>query len=159
MSEFYNSIFRAASQQVVMRNSIKSNPSCSEWSIDSLSLTVLLHDCLYRRPPINEDMVERFTVKIYGTSDTLTDLEGNINIAYHVDWPINIVLHSTSLTMYNKVFQFLLKVKHSLWALQDIDAKQIAKSFDSIPKNWESCVLSCLYNSQPFNRRRVFRRG
>ena len=134
MSEFYNSIFKAASQQLVRKNTKKSNIPYSEWSIDSLSLTVLLHDCLYRRPPMSEDMVERFTVKNYGTSDTLTDLENNIHIAYHVDWPMNIVLHSTSLSMYNKVFQFLLKVKHSLWALQEIDAKEISLSLEKAQK-------------------------
>ena len=134
MSEFYNSIFKAVSQQLMQKSTKKSNLPCSEWSIDSLSLTVLLHDCLYRRPPTGEDMVERFTVKIYGTSDTLTDLESNIHIAYHVDWPMNIVLHSTSLTMYNKVFQFLLKVKHALWSLQEIDPKEISKSLENAQK-------------------------
>ena len=28
--------------------------------------------------------------------------------------------------MYNKVFRFLLTVKHSLWALLNIDAKELA---------------------------------
>ena len=129
MLEFYSSIFEACSQHNVQRNADNTaTSSCFEPTIDSLSLTMMLHDCLYRRPQTSEEMVERFSVKVYGAADPFNDLESNINLTYHVDWPLNIVLHSSSLTMYNKVFQFILKVKHSLWALQQIDAKDLAKS-------------------------------
>ena len=133
LSEFYNSIFEAASQNAVQSRN-QSSGSCVEWSTDSLSLTTMLHDCLYRRPPTMEDIVERFSVKVYGTLDTISNIENNIHLTYHVDWPLNIVLHSTSLSTYNKIFQFLLKIKHSLWALQQIDAKDLAAALEKAQK-------------------------
>ena len=133
LSEFYTSIFEASSQMSMKKLADKSN-TCFDSSIDSLSLTLMLHDCLYRRPPKLEEMVENFTVKVYGTVDMINDLENNIHLTYHVDWPLNIVLHSTSLVMYNQVFQFLLKIKHALWALQQIDANQLAVALKKAQK-------------------------
>ena len=133
LSEFYTNIFESSIQQYVQKNEQQTKTNCYEVMIDSLSLTTMLHDCLYRRPPTSEELIENFSVSIdsdkafFGSQqDGIYDLEGNIHLAYHVDWPVNIVLNSTNLAMYSKVFQFLLKVKHSLWALQEINAKDLA---------------------------------
>ena len=106
LSEFYTTLF----------NNLDTNPA----ECDDLSLSILLHDCLCRR--FITDDVEKFNLSMdISTKEPLT----TINLNYSVKWPLNIVLHSKALDMYNKVFKFLLGVKHSLWALLQIDPKDL----------------------------------
>ncbi|KAM3925323.1 gamma-tubulin complex component 6 [Leptodactylus fuscus] len=48
--------------------------------------------------------------------DTLSCLE----LRYKVDWPLNIVITDTCINKYNKIFSFLLQLKHMVWTLRDI---------------------------------------
>ncbi|XP_075065008.1 gamma-tubulin complex component 6 [Mixophyes fleayi] len=48
--------------------------------------------------------------------DTLSCLE----LKYKVDWPLNIVITDTCINKYNKIFSFLLQLKHMVWTLRDI---------------------------------------
>ncbi|XP_056429720.1 gamma-tubulin complex component 6 isoform X2 [Hyla sarda] len=48
--------------------------------------------------------------------DTLSCLE----LRYKVDWPLNIVITDTCINKYNKVFSFLLQLKHMVWTLRDV---------------------------------------
>lgn len=141
LSEFYTSIFESSAQII---ESTQRTLNSAGGSIDSLSLTMLLHDCLSRRPSTAEEMVERFSVKVDGNTAS-DNMEGNIHLSYHVEWPLNIVLHSTSLSMYNKVFQFLLKVKHALWALQEINAKDLAIALENAQKLRASAIKEHSY--------------
>ena len=75
-----------------------------------------------RRYPTEE--IEKFTLHL-DVSEKGPLLE-TVALSYSVKWPLNIVLHSKALEMYNKVFQFLLSVKHSIWALIQIDVKALA---------------------------------
>ena len=79
-----------------------------------------MHDCLCRRYPTEE--IEKFALHSDLNEKSLLE---TITLSYSVKWPMNIVLHSKALEMYNKVFRFLLKVKHSIWALLQIDVKGI----------------------------------
>ena len=88
---------------------------------DTLSLSVILHDCLCRRFPTEE--IEKFTLHLDISEKPLLE---TVALSYSVKWPLSIVLHSKALEMYNKVFQFLLSVKHSIWALIQIDVKALA---------------------------------
>ncbi|XP_007502809.1 gamma-tubulin complex component 6 [Monodelphis domestica] len=48
--------------------------------------------------------------------DALSCLE----LRYKVDWPLNIVITESCLNKYNKIFSFLLQLKHMMWTLKDI---------------------------------------
>uniref|UniRef100_A0A4X2JYV0 Gamma-tubulin complex component 6 n=1 Tax=Vombatus ursinus TaxID=29139 RepID=A0A4X2JYV0_VOMUR len=48
--------------------------------------------------------------------DALSCLE----LRYKVDWPLNIVITESCLNKYNKVFSFLLQLKHMMWTLKDV---------------------------------------
>ena len=41
-----------------------------------------------------------------------------LELKYDVDWPINIVITSSTLDKYNKVFHLLLQMKRASWALK-----------------------------------------
>ena len=114
MSEFYNHMF----EMVGYRKEYE------QW--DATSLNILLHDCLSRRLLTEE--IEKFSIDI--DLKAKNPLE-TLVLSYNVKWPLNIVLHSQSIEMYNKIFNFLLKVKHSLWALLKIDCKELATTMKS----------------------------
>ncbi|XP_054255475.1 gamma-tubulin complex component 6 [Indicator indicator] len=48
--------------------------------------------------------------------DALSCLE----LRYKVDWPLNIVITESCMNKYNKIFSFLLQLKHMVWTLKDI---------------------------------------
>ncbi|XP_036614826.1 gamma-tubulin complex component 6 isoform X2 [Trichosurus vulpecula] len=48
--------------------------------------------------------------------DALSCLE----LRYKVDWPLNIVITESCLNKYNKIFSFLLQLKHMMWTLKDV---------------------------------------
>ena len=87
----------------------------AKMDFDSQSLNVLLHDCLSRRFPSEE--IEKFHIDI--DINVKIPLE-SVKLSYDVSWPMNIILHTESLTKYNRVFIFLLSVKQALWALLKI---------------------------------------
>ena len=41
-----------------------------------------------------------------------------LELKYEVEWPVNIVITSSALDKYNKVFQLLLQMKRASWALK-----------------------------------------
>ena len=71
---------------------------------DSTSLNILLHDSLCRRFPSEE--IEKFHIEIDTNAKNPLD---SVYMSYDVSWPMNIILHTESLAMYNKVFVFLLR--------------------------------------------------
>ncbi len=111
MSEFYSVMFDKLASTV---------ETC-----DGTSLTILLQDCLCRRYSFED--AERFGLTIDPEAKTPLD---TISLTYTVQWPLNIVVHSSTLVMYNKVFVFLLKVKQAIWALQEIEAKELAEAIE-----------------------------
>ncbi|XP_066447969.1 gamma-tubulin complex component 6 isoform X1 [Eleutherodactylus coqui] len=48
--------------------------------------------------------------------DTLSCLE----LRYKVDWPLNIAITETCINKYNKIFSFLIQLKHMVWTLRDV---------------------------------------
>uniref|UniRef100_A0A8D0L1V1 Gamma-tubulin complex component 6 n=1 Tax=Sphenodon punctatus TaxID=8508 RepID=A0A8D0L1V1_SPHPU len=48
--------------------------------------------------------------------DALSCLE----LRYKVDWPLNIVITESCMMKYNKIFSFLLQLKHMVWTLKDV---------------------------------------
>ena len=93
-----------------------------------------------RRYPTEE--IEKFTLHL-DVSEKGPLLE-TVALSYSVKWPLNIVLHSKALEMYNKVFQFLLSVKHSIWALIQIDVKALA---DTISEQGKFMVSRNTYHN------------
>lgn len=48
--------------------------------------------------------------------DSLNCLE----LRYKVDWPLNIVITDSCMNKYNRLFSFLLQLKHMVWTLRDV---------------------------------------
>ncbi|XP_076026985.1 gamma-tubulin complex component 6 [Genypterus blacodes] len=48
--------------------------------------------------------------------DSLNCLE----LRYKVDWPLNIIITDSCLNKYNRLFSFLLQLKHMVWSLRDV---------------------------------------
>ncbi|XP_070611488.1 gamma-tubulin complex component 6 [Erythrolamprus reginae] len=43
-----------------------------------------------------------------------------LDLRYKVDWPLNIVITENCMNKYNKIFSFLLQLKHMVWTLKDV---------------------------------------
>lgn len=43
-----------------------------------------------------------------------------LSLTYQVDWPLNIIITDNILVKYNKIFQYLLKLRRVQWALNDM---------------------------------------
>ncbi|KAK5638877.1 hypothetical protein RI129_013172 [Pyrocoelia pectoralis] len=100
---FYNYFF----------NILESNRS---WSIQT-SLTSHLQDTiadvypkLYNKATV--DLKENWQL----STDPVTICQ-KLNIHYQIEWPINIIIQDEHITMYSYMFQFILKVKWSLYTL------------------------------------------
>ncbi|KAM9311725.1 gamma-tubulin complex component 6 [Gastrophryne carolinensis] len=48
------------------------------------------------------------------------DILSCLELRYKVDWPLNIVITDTCINKYNKIFSFLLQLKHMVWTLRDV---------------------------------------
>ncbi|XP_041966366.1 gamma-tubulin complex component 6 isoform X2 [Alosa sapidissima] len=48
--------------------------------------------------------------------DSLNCLE----LRYKVDWPLNIIISDSCMNKYNRLFSFLLQLKHMVWTLRDV---------------------------------------
>uniref|UniRef100_A0A3Q1J3P9 Gamma-tubulin complex component 6 n=1 Tax=Anabas testudineus TaxID=64144 RepID=A0A3Q1J3P9_ANATE len=48
--------------------------------------------------------------------DSLNCLE----LRYKVDWPLNIIITDNCMNKYNRLFSFLLQLKHMVWSLRDV---------------------------------------
>lgn len=48
--------------------------------------------------------------------DSLNCLE----LRYKVDWPVNIIITDSCMSKYNRLFSFLLQLKHMVWSLRDV---------------------------------------
>ncbi|XP_068132453.1 gamma-tubulin complex component 6 [Hyperolius riggenbachi] len=48
------------------------------------------------------------------------DILSCLELRYKVDWPLNIVITDTCMNQYNKIFSFLLQLKHMVWTLRDV---------------------------------------
>ncbi|KAM6937282.1 gamma-tubulin complex component 6 [Xenentodon cancila] len=48
--------------------------------------------------------------------DSLNCLE----LRYKVDWPMNIIITDSCMNKYNRLFSFLLQLKHMVWSLRDV---------------------------------------
>ncbi|KAF3688593.1 Gamma-tubulin complex component 6 [Channa argus] len=48
--------------------------------------------------------------------DSLNCLE----LCYKVDWPLNIIITDSCMNKYNRLFSFLLQLKHMVWSLRDV---------------------------------------
>ncbi|EFJ22118.1 hypothetical protein SELMODRAFT_27937, partial [Selaginella moellendorffii] len=45
-----------------------------------------------------------------------------IELGYHVDWPLNLILTADALCLYNLIFRLLLRVRHAVFALGEISS-------------------------------------
>ncbi|XP_051889601.1 gamma-tubulin complex component 6 isoform X2 [Pristis pectinata] len=43
-----------------------------------------------------------------------------LELRYKVNWPLNIVITESCMNKYNKIFSFLLQLKHMVWTLKDV---------------------------------------
>ena len=84
-----------------------------------MSATLLLLDCLGKRFP---DECESFLITF--ADESAPDLE-SMTLSYRVDWPLYFIFNRNTMKMYNEIFKFLLRVKRSLWTLQQIQAKDL----------------------------------
>nr|XP_015207665.1 PREDICTED: gamma-tubulin complex component 6 [Lepisosteus oculatus] len=48
------------------------------------------------------------------------DALGCLELRYKVDWPLNIVITDSCMSKYNRLFSFLLQLKHMVWTLRDV---------------------------------------
>ncbi|XP_043944728.1 gamma-tubulin complex component 6 [Protopterus annectens] len=48
------------------------------------------------------------------------DVLNCLELRYKVDWPLNIVITESCMNKYNKIFSFLLQLKHMVWTLKDV---------------------------------------
>ncbi|XP_072257700.1 gamma-tubulin complex component 6 [Pyxicephalus adspersus] len=48
------------------------------------------------------------------------DILSCLELRYKVSWPLNIVITDTCINKYNKIFSFLLQLKHMVWTLRDV---------------------------------------
>ncbi|KAL8221149.1 UNVERIFIED_CONTAM: Gamma-tubulin complex component 6 [Gekko kuhli] len=48
------------------------------------------------------------------------DVLNCLELRYKVDWPLNIVITENCMNKYNKIFSFLLQLKHMVWTLKDV---------------------------------------
>lgn len=145
MSEFYTAIFTgsAASYEEGLLTGVSRSAEAFSFN-SSVSITMLLHDRLGRG--FRTEEVERFSITLQseptdslvasggtsaakGGSSNLSVID-KLNLTYHVDCPLNLVLHRGTLVKYNRVFGFLLKIKHALWALHEIDLKSLNSVID-----------------------------
>ena len=126
MFEFYTDVFRRLDDE-------------SE-DLDSPSATLFLQDCIARRYP---EEAERFRIDFVMQDDQDTFSLEKTALLYDIEWPLSIVLHEESLKKYSKVFVFLMRVKQSLWALQQIKAKDLAETlgFEEEEKSFEEDSL------------------
>ncbi len=93
--------------------------------LESTSITFFLQDCVARR---YHEEADRFSVTLPEREGEELDAEQYLDgmvLSYSVDWPLNIILSSKSLAVYNKVFRFLLRVKRAMWSLRQIQAKEL----------------------------------
>ncbi|XP_071589899.1 gamma-tubulin complex component 6 isoform X2 [Heliangelus exortis] len=74
--------------------------------------------------------------------DALSCLE----LRYKVDWPLNIVITESCMNKYNKIFSFLLQLKHMVWTLKDV---------------WfhlkRTALVSCASNSVQFRQLQLYK--
>jgi len=109
--------------------------------LDSSSLTLLLQDCLSQR---FGSWAEGFSCAYSaeeGSSVPLPSITG-LSINMHIAWPLNIILSPENLGVYNKIYLFLVGVKHSLWCLQSVSLKQICRMDQQLEKDESSLELS-----------------
>uniref|UniRef100_A0A8C6TSU2 Gamma-tubulin complex component 6 n=1 Tax=Neogobius melanostomus TaxID=47308 RepID=A0A8C6TSU2_9GOBI len=43
-----------------------------------------------------------------------------LDLRYKVDWPLNIIITDSCMSKYNRLFSFLLQLKHMVWSLRDV---------------------------------------
>uniref|UniRef100_A0A3B3SM78 Gamma-tubulin complex component n=1 Tax=Paramormyrops kingsleyae TaxID=1676925 RepID=A0A3B3SM78_9TELE len=43
-----------------------------------------------------------------------------LELCYKVDWPLNIIITDSCMDKYNRLFSFLLQLKHMVWTLRDV---------------------------------------
>ncbi|XP_036376235.1 gamma-tubulin complex component 6 [Megalops cyprinoides] len=43
-----------------------------------------------------------------------------LELRYKVDWPLNIIITDSCMNKYNRLFSFLLQLKHMVWTLRDV---------------------------------------
>uniref|UniRef100_A0A8C5MGH1 Gamma-tubulin complex component 6 n=1 Tax=Leptobrachium leishanense TaxID=445787 RepID=A0A8C5MGH1_9ANUR len=51
---------------------------------------------------------------------TAPDTLNCLDLKYRIDWPLSIVVTESCMNKYNKVFSFLLQLKHMVWTLTDV---------------------------------------
>uniref|UniRef100_A0A6I8NRG3 Gamma-tubulin complex component 6 n=1 Tax=Ornithorhynchus anatinus TaxID=9258 RepID=A0A6I8NRG3_ORNAN len=55
-----------------------------------------------------------------GFAPNAPDALSCLELRYKVDWPLNIVITGSCMNKYNKIFSFLLQLKHVTWTLKDV---------------------------------------
>ncbi|KAG2469112.1 GCP6 protein, partial [Polypterus senegalus] len=48
------------------------------------------------------------------------DVLACLELQYKVDWPLNVVITESCMNKYNRIFSFLLQLKHMVWTLHDV---------------------------------------
>ncbi|KAG9342265.1 hypothetical protein JZ751_016767 [Albula glossodonta] len=58
-----------------------------------------------------------------------------LELRYKVDWPLNIIITDSCMNKYNRLFSFLLQLKHMVWTLRDVwfHLKRAGKSAPAHP--------------------------
>lgn len=51
---------------------------------------------------------------------TVTPLSLCLHVLSQVDWPLNIIITDNCMNKYNRLFSFLLQLKHMVWSLRDV---------------------------------------
>ncbi|XP_067008275.2 gamma-tubulin complex component 5 [Anabrus simplex] len=103
----------------------------------SSALTVQLEDCVDLRYP---EYSSKFSVVVgegEGHLSSVLDSMDELSLKYQASWPLTLILSPTNMKYYNAVFQFLLKVKWALWALQqlrfsDLETERVSCSSEAV---------------------------
>lgn len=57
---------------------------------------------------------------VFAPSYTFLFLPLLLHVLSQVDWPLNIIITDSCMNKYNRLFSFLLQLKHMVWSLRDV---------------------------------------
>lgn len=87
------------------------------WS-NSYFLSCILEEVLSQWWP---ESSSRWSVTVCNThTNQVLEAVDNLTLNYAICWPMNIILNEKTLTRYNEIFRFLLKLKWALWTLNNL---------------------------------------
>ncbi|XP_020774803.2 gamma-tubulin complex component 6 isoform X2 [Boleophthalmus pectinirostris] len=89
-----------------------------------LVLNSILHKALQYSLHGDTPLARNFTFALRYLPETFhphaPDSLNCLELRYRVDWPLNIIITDSCMNKYNRLFSFLLQLKHMVWSLRDV---------------------------------------